>query len=270
VHRVEDVTELVREGEVLRGEAARLKQEVMVRARLLALTNAGLQTALEHRRRLTAVVGHDLRSPLSTIRMGVDLLSAHFTKLGAVPPKTIDTLRSAVLRMEHLLDDLNDYTVSQFEGTLRLSREWVNLRDVCQDVVRATQVARPDRVIEMEPGENIGTYVDPKRKRQVLANLINNALDHGAKDRPVRVALRRVTGGCVILVSNEGIPIPREMVPSLFEPFRRGANGESANPRGHMGLGLYIVNQIVQAHEGRIDVESTPRGTHFTVFIPIG
>jgi signal transduction histidine kinase len=178
---------------------------------------------------------------------------------------------SAVGRISpvHRGRDLDDYTISQLQGRLPVQREWINLRDLCLDVVHATRLGRPGRQIDLEPGENLGAYVDPKRKRQVLTNLISNALDHGAPDRPVRVSLRRVTGGCVIVVSNEGDPIPRDVLPSLFEPFRRGPDGGPAQHRGHMGLGLYIVQQIVQAHEGRVDVESTPSGTHFMVFIPV-
>jgi signal transduction histidine kinase len=268
VHRVEDVTAFVREGEMLRGEAAHLRHEILARARDLAAVNAALRDSVEYRRRIVAIVGHDLRNPLSAIRNGIEVLKAHFQRLGATPPQTITTLQSASNRMAELLGDLNDYTVSQLRGALPVSREWVNLRELCEDVVHAMQLARPDRTVELQRGENIAAYVDPTRKRQVLTNLISNALDHGAAGRPVWVSLVRVTGGCAITVSNEGDPIPRDMLPSLFEPFRRGPSSGIA-PRSHMGLGLYIVQQIVHAHDGRIDVESTPRGTHFMVFIPI-
>jgi signal transduction histidine kinase len=266
VHRVEDVTAFVHEGEILRGETAQLRHQVLLRARDLALANAALHDSTEYRRRIVAIVGHDLRNPLSAISNGAAVLKAHFEKLGAAPPRAVEILQSATHRMEELLRDLDDYTISQLRGQLPVDREWVNLRDVCDDVVRAMWVAYPDRAVELAAGESMAAYVDPRRMRQVLTNLINNALVHGAPDHPVVVSLRRMTGGCVVTVSNEGDPIPRDMVPSLFEPFRRGPGAGSGQ---HMGLGLYIVQQIVQAHEGRVDVESTPRGTHFMVFIPI-
>jgi signal transduction histidine kinase len=269
IHRVEDVTPFVREGEALRGEAATLTHEILRRAHELALTNHALHESIEQRRRIVAIVGHDLRNPLSVIRNGVEVLRAHFKTLGAVPPRTIEILQSASARMAELLGDLDDYTLSQLRGVLPVSREWLNLRGICEEVVYAMQAAHPARAVELEPGENIGALVDPKRKRQVLANLIGNALTYGAPERPVRVSLRRVTGGCVITVSNEGEPIPRDLLPSLFEPFQRGPGTGGQRTRGHLGLGLFIVQQIVQAHEGRIDVESTDRGTHFMVFIPI-
>lgn len=269
VHRVEDVTPFVKEGEILRGEAAQLRHQILLRARDLALANAALHDSVEYRRRIVAIVGHDLRNPLSAISNGVAVLKAHFSKSGAVPPRTVEILQSASSRMEELLRDLDDYTASQLRGQLPVYLEWINLRDVCEDVVRAIGLTHPGRIVELEPGENIGAHVDPKRKRQVLTNLISNALDYGSQDRPVRVSLRRVTGGCVITVSNEGEPIPREVLPSLFEPFRRGPGDGERAPARHMGLGLYIVQQIVQAHEGRVDVDSTPSGTHFAIFIPI-
>ena len=270
IHRVEDVTPFVREGEVLRGEAAGLKHEILIRARELALANGALHESVEQRRRILAIVSHDLRTPLSAIRNGAEALRAQFRKLGAVPPRAIAILQSAGARMDELLADLDDYTVSQLRGQLPVSRQWVNLREVCEDIVHAMHVAHPEQLIELQAGANLGAYVDPKRMRQLLANLISNALTYGAAGRTVRVSLRRITGGCVTTVSNEGEPIPRDVVPSLFEPFRRGG-GEagSAQRQGHLGLGLFIVQQIVQAHEGRIDVESTPRGTHFHVFIPV-
>jgi signal transduction histidine kinase len=270
IHRVEDVTPFVQEGEALRGEATSLKHEILTRARDLGLANAALHESIEQRRRIVAIVGHDLRTPLSSICSGVQILRAHFKKLGADPPRTLEILQSVSARMAELLADLDDYTVSQLRGVLPVSRRWVNLREVCEEVVDAVAVAHPDRAIELEPGENIGAFVDPKRKRQVLTNLINNAVAYGASHRPVRVSLRRITGGCVITVSNEGEPIPRDLLPSLFEPFRRGPGIGSASTRGHLGLGLFIVQQIVHAHGGRIDVESTDRGTHFMVFVPIG
>ena len=269
VHRTEDVTPFVREGEVLSGEAAQLRHQVLLQARDLALANAALHESIEYRRRIVAIVGHDLRNPLSAISNGVSVLRAHFEKMGAAPPRTIDLVQSAARRMEALLRDLDDYAVSQVEGRLPIAREWVNLRDVCLDVVRAMSLARPGARVVLDPGENVGAYVDPGRKRQVLTNLITNALDHGAEDRPVRISLRRVTGGCAITVSNEGEPIPRDVLPTLFEPFRRGPGNGRAQGWNHLGLGLYIVQQLVQAHDGRVGVESTPRGTHFMVFIPI-
>ena len=81
--------------------------------------------------------------------------------------------------------------------------------------------------------------------------------------------MKRATGACIITVSNDGEPIPEHMIPTLFEPFRRGPGTGTAQQRGHMGLGLYIVKRIAEAHNASIGVVSTPHGTHFSVYIPI-
>lgn len=108
------------------------------------------------------------------------------------------------------------------------------------------------------------------RLRQLLTNLLNNAVAYGAPDRPVRVAAQRVTGAFVLTVTNEGQPIPEHGIATLFEPFRRGPTSDDGEQlRGHMGLGLSIVQQIVWAHGGRVFVESTRERTRFTACFPI-
>jgi signal transduction histidine kinase len=170
--------------------------------------------------------------------------------------------------MERMVNDLDDYSVSQIRGLLPVARQRVELRAICDEVVRAMQVTYPDRTFELEPGLELAASVDPMRIRQVLTNLLNNAMTYGDPRRPVLLAIHRVTGGFEMTISNEGAPIPEHIIPTLFQPFRRGPGTGSAQQRGHMGLGLYIVQQIVQAHEGGISVESTPRRTRFTIFIP--
>jgi signal transduction histidine kinase len=269
IHRVEDVTSFVQQGACLSAEAAHLKHEIIMRGCELAMANATLRDTVEQRRKIVAIVAHDLRGPLSVMRSGVEVMRRHFTNLGAAPPRMIDTLKSSSERMGDLLNDLDDYTATQVHGLLPIERQHTNVRAICEEVVHAEQLAHPHRLVELLPGENISAFVDPRRNRQLLTNLINNALTYGAADRPVRVSLRRVTRACVITVSNEGDPIPEEAIPLLFEPFRRGPGKGNGRQRGHMGLGLFIVQQIVEAHDGTIGVESTPQGTHFSVYIPV-
>jgi signal transduction histidine kinase len=122
----------------------------------------------------------------------------------------------------------------------------------------------PDRRIELEVlGDAHGTW-DPGRMAQVISNLVSNAVAHGAPYAPVTVQIDATGDDHVDLsVHNEGPPIPPELLPVLFEPFRRGTGDKS--PRG-LGLGLYIVRQLVEAHGGTVDVRSTaPEGTTFTI-----
>jgi signal transduction histidine kinase len=111
---------------------------------------------------------------------------------------------------------------------------------------------------------------DPDRLGQALANLLGNALQYGQEDLAVRVVCRSDGSAGILEVTNDGPPIPDDLVPYLFEPFRRG-NDERSQRRKGLGLGLFIAQQIVHAHGGRIEVRSeAPAGTTFTVRIPAG
>ena len=133
------------------------------------------------------------------------------------------------------------------------------LRDVVREIERiaaqtieaAVDLPRPIRA-------------DPQRLGQLLSNLLGNAVAHGAQDAPIRVEARDQGGRPRLAVTNQGAPIPKEILPSLFSPFYRG--GE-ANLQG-LGLGLYIASQIAQAHGGRIDVTSGADGATFVLTMP--
>jgi signal transduction histidine kinase len=102
---------------------------------------------------------------------------------------------------------------------------------------------------------------------QVLANLLVNAAVHGAPGCPIDVSVARRDGGAVLRVHNEGNPIPEALMPTLFDPFKRGERVSRSSPG--IGLGLYIVRWLVEAHDGTIDVRSSPAaGTSFSVWIP--
>jgi signal transduction histidine kinase len=103
--------------------------------------------------------------------------------------------------------------------------------------------------------------------RQVVSNLVSNALRHAREGTPVWVRTRVLHGEVELSVSNEGEPIPHDLLPVLFEPFRRGM--EKFRPSGSLGLGLYIVRQVVEGHAGRVEVATGHAGTTFTVRVPM-
>jgi len=112
---------------------------------------------------------------------------------------------------------------------------------------------------------------DAARLRQVVSNLMGNALQHGATESPVELAIAAAGSTVVLSVHNEGPPIPAAMRATIFDPLIRHATAESATPRvaGSIGLGLYIVREIVVAHRGTVEVVSTAAaGTTFTVRLP--
>ncbi|MFY0521974.1 sensor histidine kinase [Archangium gephyra] len=128
-------------------------------------------------------------------------------------------------------------------------------------------MSHPGRVVlSHEPGTYSGEW-DPDRLAQVISNLVGNALHHGASHTPVEVALHQEDSTLVLTVHNQGAPIPEALLPHVFDPFR----GSGGGSRQGLGLGLYIVQQILQAHGGSISVDSrADSGTTFTVRLPRG
>ncbi len=210
-----------------------------------------------------AAVSHDLRSPLSTLVMGASLLAG---KLGdPALERTLERMRSGAERMVGMLDQLYDLARVRLGGGIAIDPARMDARRLVDRVVEELGVAHPGRtvVVEATEGSTEGCW-DEQRLGQVLANLLGNALRHGAAQEPVRVFLRGDSAGLLLEVWNGGgiAPNVRE---NLFDPFRRGAQVA----RDTLGLGLYIVQQIVLAHGGTIEVRSSAdEGTAFRVQLP--
>ncbi len=168
--------------------------------------------------------------------------------------------------LTRLLDDL--FLIARAEaGGLRLNLCTLDLGTLVPRVVQELSTAFPNRRIEVSPeGDLVGEW-DADRLAQVVSNLLGNALQYGIDARPVRVRLDGAWADSVTLsVSNDGT-IPEELLPTVFDPFRRRVR-HSANNTG-LGLGLFIVKQIVEAHGGSVDVHSDESaGTTFSAVMP--
>lgn len=219
--------------------------------------------ASELREQFIAVLGHDLRNPLTAIASGLTLLRK--TPLNDRALMLADMMRTSALRMEALIDNIMDLARGRLGGGLTLNRAPELLEPVLQEVIGELVVAMPERVVvtDFALGEPINC--DRWRIAQLFSNLLGNALTHGSTNRPVRV--RAVSGaeGFELSVANEGEAILPSDLPRLFQPFQRGANRPS---REGLGLGLYIAHEIATAHGGTLDVASTPEETRFTFRMP--
>jgi len=228
-----------------------------------------LAQALAFREQVMGILGHDLRNPLGAVRV----LAALLLRRSELPEDVRGSLAEidrAGKRMLELIGTLLDFSESRFKGTLPIAPAPTDMHDLCRGVIEELLAAEPDRSIEIDgEGDARGAW-DPARLAQVVSNLVGNALKHGARRAPVRVSVRGGEGEVVLEVQNQGPAIAPELLPVLFEPFRRGSTPREApsHARG-VGLGLYIVRQIVNAHGGTISVESTAeQGTTFTVRLP--
>lgn len=227
-----------------------------------------LAQALVFRERMIGILGHDLRNPLGAVRA----LAALLLRREDVPEGARESLAEigrASQRMLEMIGTLLDFTESRFKGGLPIAPVPADLHEVCRGVVAELLAAEPGRTIELHlEGDGRGTW-DPARMAQVVSNLVANALEHGAAHGAVRLSVGGNAEDAVLEVQNQGPAIPPELVAVMFEPFCQGsALPDASHPRG-LGLGLYIVSQVVHAHGGTIAVDSTPgRWTTFTVRLP--
>jgi len=216
--------------------------------------------------RLIADVSHEMRTPLTVIRGNVDLLRA----MGCADQESLDALTRESDRMTRLVGDL--LLLSQADaGVLPMHFHAVNLNQVIADVERSGQVLSAGRVYvsaHVEP--DLIIQADSDRLKQVLLNLVDNAIKHTPDGGQVRIeAMRSYNDYVRISVSDTGVGIPEKDLPYVFERFYRVDKSRS-RANGGSGLGLSIAHSIVQAHNGRIVVSSKSGvGTTFDVYLPI-
>ena len=212
------------------------------------------------------VLGHDLRGPLNAVLLTAELIANDLS--ANVASMHGDRLVRAGRRMRELLDDLLDYSRASLEAGLPVQRAPMDLAAVCADEIDLLRVALPEARIELTAPPSCRGSWDASRVRQVLANLVGNAAKHGAVNGVIEVRLERGDGKARISVSNDGPAIPPALMEAMFEPLKRGLGGAAGDERSHLGLGLYIVRQVVAAHGGSIDVQSGGGRTTFTVTLP--
>jgi signal transduction histidine kinase len=212
---------------------------------------------------LMAVVGHDLRNPLNVVLMTTSLLAS-----SSDPDlkKCVARLQSSGSRMAHIIDELFDLSRARLGGGIPIEPSAMDLAAVTRKTVAEFEATNPSRQIDVVVSGDVNGNWDSGRLGQVLSNLIGNALRHGTVTVPITVTLIGGPSEVVASVHNGG-NIAADLMPRLFEPFLSGV-GRRTRAEG-LGLGLYIVQQIVQAHGGDVQVRSAPEaGTTFEITLP--
>jgi two-component system sensor histidine kinase MtrB len=214
-------------------------------------------------------VAHDLRNPLSALSTSVQLIPAN----EPLPPeprirRTLDLVRRQLTKLERMINDFMDMTKID-SGTLELHRAPHDLRPLVREVVHLFEATAPEQRIELSlPEEALEAECDSLRVDQIVSNLMSNAIKYSPSASKVEISLFRQRNEAVIAVRDYGIGISEEDQQHLFEPFRRAGLGQEKIPGA--GLGLYVVRRLVDAHGGRIEVDSVPgQGACFSVRLPL-
>jgi signal transduction histidine kinase len=231
------------------------------------------QNMEESKETFLAILGHDLRTPLGAIRTAAvfmldtgDLEEPHRTLTARIA--------GSAGRSVTMVGDLLDFTRSRLGGGIPVERAEMDLGRVVRDVVDEIALASPGCPIRVDTRVAQRGCWDAARISQALGNLIGNAVQHGAEGTTVTVDLQGTPEQVTVAVHNRGAVIPPEQLDGLFNPMRARRPSRTSAARGptaSLGLGLYIAERIVSAHDGHIAVESSEvDGTTFTVHLPRG
>jgi sigma-B regulation protein RsbU (phosphoserine phosphatase) len=176
-------------------------------------------------------------------------------------------MEASVERALRLVQDLLDFTQARIGSGLTVTLQSVDIHRVVAEAIEELRLAFPERtVIHVQHGGGQSS-ADPDRLLQMLGNLVGNAMAYGAVDQPVTITTRVGIDSFAIEVHNSGKPISQDLLPVLFEPMTRGT--PTGGGQRSVGLGLFIVKDIVRAHRGSVEVTSdTATGTLFRVEFP--
>ena len=215
-------------------------------------------------------MSHELRTPLTTIKGYTQLL---VQTIGDLPAEERSTYLNAVLgeidRMMGLISELLD--VSRIEtNRLQIHPQPIRWIEFLQRRASAFRVQNPARTIRFDAkATEVIVMADPDRMRQVIDNLLSNALKYSPDGTDVEMYVTLEDGTTQTSVVDHGIGIPRDEIPQLFERFHRARN-VSSRYYGGLGLGLYIARAIIEAHDGSIAVESEEgKGSRFSLRLPL-
>ena len=245
---------------LFKGSDRRLYEENLKIAKKLAETELNIekQNAVI-REQFIAVLGHDLRNPLGGVMSAAQLLTR--SSLSDRDQKLMGIIHNSSKRMYEMINNIMDLARGRLGGGIPILKSAVDLNELLDQVSQELQVKWPQRTIESKYIVHNLVECDAPRISQLVSNLLANAITHGSSDHPV--VLKAQTGDKFweISVTNEGQPIPGEILKNLFHPFHR--NGSASQHNG-LGLGLYIASEIAKSHGGSLTVTSDQIQTCFT------
>jgi signal transduction histidine kinase len=225
------------------------------------------QEVNQSKERFLAILGHDWRTPVGAI-----ITSSRFVlDAGGLPEQSsvlVAQIERSARRMNQLVADLLEFTRTRFGDQIPIDRAPTDLSRILRNVVSEIAASYRSSKVDVATSGDLSGQWDEDRIHQALTNLLSNAVQHGARDGRIRVEATGSGDNVVISIQNEGSPIAGEQLARIFEGAAE-AGGFAKRDRRHLGLGLYIVDRIVKAHGGTVEVQSTAEaGTTFTVRLP--
>ena len=215
-----------------------------------------------------AILGHDLRAPLQAVSMSAEILMRK-ARLDTDALGYVSNIKSGARHMGAMVSDLLELVRSRLGSSLPVEPAAMDLASAARAAMDEACAGQPacTPVLTIE-GDTQGVW-DRGRIDQMLQNLIGNALQHGANSHVVTLTISGHEDSVTLTMHNYGAPIPEDAIATIFDPLVRSASEELAGPSTSLGLGLFIVKEVVFAHQGTIEVSSNEAdGTTFTVVLP--
>jgi len=218
-----------------------------------------------------AILGHDLRSPLSAIANSGLYLTAPGLLPGGAPLEAARCVTRGAARMSIMIRDLLEYTRARLGRSIPIAPEPGNMEQICRMAYDEIRAVHPERLFRLEISGDLNGRFDAERLQQVLANLLNNAVRHGERSEPITLSAHGDATKVTLRVKNRGRPIPGDQLQVIFNPLVQIPSAlidEDADSSTSLGLGLYIAREIVAMHGGTIEAESSGGGTVFSAQLP--
>jgi signal transduction histidine kinase len=219
-----------------------------------------------------AILGHDLRSPLSAVANSALFLASP----GVLPPgAALDAVRRVTrgsAKMSAMIRDLLEYTRTRLGRAIPIAPQATSMKEICALALDEVQAVHPERVFKLETSGELHGQFDSDRLQQVLSNLLNNAVQHGTASQPITLSARGESEKITVRVKNYGRRIPADQLQVIFNPLVQISTEqaqEDSDTSTSLGLGLYIAHEIVAMHGGTMIAESSEEhGTVFSAHLP--
>jgi signal transduction histidine kinase len=218
--------------------------------------------------RFVGALSHEIRNPLNAIALVTEVLD----KSPLEPPQrnNVARIHKNVESIRRMIDDLTILVRSRMNVGLPLAKESADLDAITKETLEAIKPSHPTTIFTIEKLGDVTGRWDKSRLQQMIFNLASNAATHSS-DQQATIRIRQANGDVLFTISNRGKPIPADQQQLIFEPFVHKGGAASAQLSSGLGLGLFVVREIVQAHRGSIEVASSDiDGTTFTVRLPRG
>ena len=248
------------------GEVTRFNEAI---DETLTESTAGYSKTVDNTRdQFLAILGHDLRSPLSAIMLGASQLTKS-DNLDDREARVASRILNSSQRMSRMVCDLLDLTRTRLGTGIPVAPKAMDLKELCQQVILEFEGRFPHREVKLESHGDLKGEWDSDRLAQLLSNLVANALQYGDEET-VSLSAEGRGDEVTLKVRNGGPPIPESVLKKIFDPMvRQPATSKADQNISGLGLGLFIANEIVLAHGGTIEVSSKEKeGTTFTVALP--